>query len=148
MAGLCSCILALALHPEIQRKGRAIADARLDGRLSDFSDFGTMPYVDAIVHESLRWNPVTPLGVPHCARQDDHYDGRVIKKGTMVFANIWALLRDEMSYGKDTNKFIPERWLNPDGTFNAHMDTETAFGFGRRICPGKGKLPYRTGSTR
>jgi cytochrome P450 len=140
MAGTWSCILALALHPEVQQKGRVIIDARLEGRLPDFSDFGTLPYVDAIVNESLRWNPVTPLGVPHCARQDDYYEGHFIKKGTMVFGNIWALLRDEMTYGKDTDKFIPERWLTQDGTFNPDMDTDAAFGFGRRICPGKGDI--------
>jgi cytochrome P450 len=140
MASTWSCILALALHPDIQRKGHAIVDAIFEGRLPDFSDIDTIPYVDAIVNESLRWNPVTPLGVPHCAREDDHYDGHLIKKGTMVFGNIWALLRDENAYGSDTDKFIPERWLTKDGTFNTDMDTETAFGFGRRICPGKGNF--------
>ena len=140
MAGTWSCILALALHPEVQRKGRRIVDARLDGRLPDFSDFGTIPYVDAIVNESLRWNPVAPLGVPHCARQDDYYEGHFIKKGTMVFSNIWALLKDENAYGKNTDRFIPERWLTQDGAFNSDMETEAAFGFGRRICPGKGNV--------
>ena len=39
-------------------------DEVLEGhRLPTFADFGSLPYIDAIVKESLRWNPVVPLGV-------------------------------------------------------------------------------------
>lgn len=48
------------------------------------------------------------------------------------------MLHDErVFYAPD--EFIPERWLNEDGTLNQDMrDSELpAFGFGRRICPGR-----------
>jgi cytochrome P450 len=104
-------------------------------------DWGTIPYVDAIVGEVFRWSPITPLGVPHAAGQDAYYDGHFISKGTMVFGNIWALLRDQNIYGADTDKFIPERFITKDGKIDAEKDRylyDTAFGWGRRICPGKG----------
>jgi hypothetical protein len=141
MAAIWSYVLTIALHPEVQRKGQAVVDAAVEGRLPNFTDFGTMPYVDAIVNEVFRWNPITPLGVPHVARQDDYYEGHLISKGTMVFGNIWLLLRNEQVYGAYTDKFIPERFLTKDGKLNATMDMETAFGWGRRICPGKGPQP-------
>ena len=140
-AAIWSYVLIIALHPEIQRKGQAAVDAALDGRLPTFKDFGKIPYVDAIVGEVFRWSPITPLGVPHVARRDDYYDGHFISKGTMVFGNIWALLRDENIYGVNTDKFIPERFITKDGKIDATMDYnlyDTAFGWGRRICPGKG----------
>src|ERR1700761_9249478 len=142
MAAIWSYVLAISLHPDIQRKGQAAIDAVIPGRLPNMSDFGTIPYIDAIMHESFRWNPITPLGVPHVARQDDYYEGKLIKKGTMVFGNIWSLLRDEEVYGKgyDTNKFIPERFLTKGGTIDTSIDMDSAFGWGRRICPGKGPL--------
>lgn len=108
-------------------------------------DWGTIPYVDAIVGEVFRWSPITPLGVPHVARQDDYYDSHFISKGTMVFGNIWALLRDQNIYGADTDKFIPERFITKDGKIDADKDHhlyDTAFGWGRRICPGKGGFHY------
>ena len=50
-------------NPEVQVKAQAEIDRVLDnGRLPSFSDFGSLPYIDAIVKESLRWNPVVPLG--------------------------------------------------------------------------------------
>ena len=110
--------------------GQAAVDAALEGRLPTFKDFGKIPYVDAIVGEVFRWSPITPLGVPHVSRQDDYYDGHFISKGTMVFGNIWALLRDENIYGVNTDKFIPERFITKDGKIDATMDYnlyDTAF---------------------
>ncbi len=39
----------------------------------------------------------------------------------------------------DPDTFVPERWLNEDGSLRPDMrDAElSAFGFGRRICPGR-----------
>jgi cytochrome P450 len=141
MAAVWSYVLTIALHPCVQRKGQAAVDAAVVGRLPNFSDFGTIPYVDAIVHEVFRWNPITPLGVPHVARQDDYYNGHLIPKGTMVFGNIYALLHDEKVYGDDPDKFIPERFLTKDGSLDDALNREmdTAFGWGRRVCPGKGQ---------
>jgi cytochrome P450 len=44
-----------------------------------------------------------------------------------------AILHDEATYGPDTDKFIPERWLK-DGALDPAMNPDPAFGFGRRIC--------------
>ncbi|KAF8998253.1 cytochrome P450 [Cyathus striatus] len=139
-AAIWSYVLIIALHPEVQKKGQAAVDTVLDGRLPTLKDFGTIPYVDAIVDEVFRFSPITPLGVPHVSREEDIYEGRVILKGTMVFGNIWALLRDEEIYGTDTDNFIPERFITASGNINPQMEYhlyDTAFGWGRRICPGK-----------
>ena len=53
----------MVLYPEVQVKAQRELDRVIGrGRLPNFSDYGTLPYVDAIVKESLRWNPVVPLG--------------------------------------------------------------------------------------
>jgi len=53
----------MVVCPEVQRRGQQAVDKVLLGqRLPDFSDFGSIPYVDAIVKEVLRWRPVVPLG--------------------------------------------------------------------------------------
>jgi len=56
-------LLAMVLNPEVQ----AIAQAEIDrvvgkDRLPDFNDRPALPYVEALLRETLRWNPVVPLG--------------------------------------------------------------------------------------
>ena len=48
------------------------------------------------------------------------------------------MLHDERTF-YEPEEFIPERWLNEDGSLREEMrDAElAAFGFGRRICPGR-----------
>lgn len=49
-----------------------------------------------------------------------------------------AILHDEKTYPQP-NRFWPERFLSEDGTLNADVPDpmQAAFGFGRRICPGR-----------
>jgi cytochrome P450 len=63
MSTLLVFLLAMVLHPEVQAKAQAEID-RVIGkdRLPDFDDRPALPYVDAILRETLRWFPVFPLG--------------------------------------------------------------------------------------
>lgn len=85
-----------------------------------------------------RWKPAVVLAIPHGALQDDHYEGYIIPKGAIVVANICAILQDEAVYGNNTDEFIPERFMRQDGTLNTSMNSDAAFGYGRRQCTGKG----------
>jgi cytochrome P450 len=52
----------MLLHPEVQAKAQAEID-RVVGkdRLPDFDDRPALPYLDAVLRETLRWFPVLPL---------------------------------------------------------------------------------------
>ena len=53
----------MVLNPDVQRKAQRELDQVVGPhRLPDFADQPSLPYVDAIVKETLRWNPVVPLG--------------------------------------------------------------------------------------
>jgi cytochrome P450 len=57
--------LAMALYPEVQKKAQAEIDAVVGpNRLPDFHDRSSLPYINAVVKESLRWNLAAPLGRP------------------------------------------------------------------------------------
>jgi len=131
--------LAMLLYPEVQRKAQEEID-RVVGldRLPDFEDEPSMPYVTAVVREALRWRLVLPAGIPHRLTVDDEYKGYHLPAGSIIIPNTWAILHDEKTF-PDPDSFIPERYLTDDGQLNPAMkDVETgAFGFGRRICPGR-----------
>lgn len=56
----------MLIYPEVQRKAQDEIDALLsngsNARLPEYSDRPSLPYIDAIVKEVLRWSPVAPLG--------------------------------------------------------------------------------------
>lgn len=55
--------LAMTLNPDIQVKARKQLDQVVGtGRLPSFSDQPLLPYIDAIMKETIRWRPVVPLG--------------------------------------------------------------------------------------
>ncbi|KAF8576736.1 cytochrome P450 [Ramaria rubella] len=125
--------LAMVCCPEVQRKAQEELDLVIGPhRLPEFGDRESLPYIELICKEVYRWQPVVPMGVAHAATQDDVYGDYFIPKGTIVVGNIWHILHDEKNYGPDTDKFIPERFLAP-----GVKDANAAFGFGRRICPGR-----------
>lgn len=58
-----SFFLAMVLYPGVQAKAQAELDSVIgSGRLPDYNDRPSLPYINAIVKEVLRWNPVAPLG--------------------------------------------------------------------------------------
>ena len=58
-------------------------------RLPAFSDKQDLPYTRALILEVQRWRPLAPIGVSHCAVEDDVYNGMLIPKGAIVFPNNW-----------------------------------------------------------
>ncbi|RPD69160.1 CyP450 monooxygenase [Lentinus tigrinus ALCF2SS1-7] len=130
--------LAMASNPDVQKKAQEELDAVIGpARLPEFSDQDSLPYINALIKELLRWRSVVPLAIPHRSVEEDEYRGYWIPKGSIVIANVWAYSRDPSVY-PDPEAFMPERFLR-DGKPNPDVrDSATiAFGYGRRICPGR-----------
>jgi len=106
-------------------------------RLPNFDDKEDLPYIQAIVGETLRWRPIAIIGgQPHASIAEDVYNGMYIPKGSTVIANLSAIHSNEKDF-PESDIFRPERFLDKErmarypGQFG-----HSAFGFGRRICPG------------
>ena len=55
--------LAMAMHPDVQHKAQEELDTVIgQDRLPDFNDRDKLPYINAIVKETLRWHSITPIG--------------------------------------------------------------------------------------
>ncbi|KAF8837335.1 cytochrome P450 [Paxillus ammoniavirescens] len=129
--------LAMVQNPHVWKRAQAEIDAVLGtDRLPDFEDRPFLPYVEAVLRETQRWQPVLPLGIPHATTSSDIYKGFYIPKGATIVANVWAMSRDEARYPNAEN-FIPERFLTAEGTLTDDNPSKYMFGFGRRICPGR-----------
>lgn len=138
VSAIATFILGILLNPEAQRKGQAEVDGVLNQeRLPTFDDEESMPYVTAIVKEVLRWKNVTPIAIPHLLEVDDVYRGYRLPAGSVVVPNTWAILHDEVAY-PDPFSFNPDRFMK-DGRLDLAVKDPAiaAFGFGRRICPGR-----------
>jgi hypothetical protein len=128
------CILAMMLFPSVQRKAQAEIDTVIgDGRLPRFEDRERLPYVNALVKETLRWLPVTPLGAAHVTETEIYHSGFRIPNGANLVPSVWWFLHDPQIYSNPAS-FDPERYLEPR---NEPDPATEAFGYGRRICPGR-----------
>lgn len=126
--------LLMALNPQVQAKAQAELDLVVGSdRLPTFADKDQLPYTSALFDELLRLGSVTPQAAPHYLREGDVYNGYVMPKGSIVFANTRSMSRDSRHY-RDPEVFDPSRFLGD----KPEMDPrEYCFGFGRRLCPGR-----------
>ncbi|KAI0698606.1 CyP450 monooxygenase [Cytidiella melzeri] len=128
----------VAMNPEVQRKAKEELDAVVGSeRLPTYEDHDSLPYIQAILRECMRWIPVAPLGIPHRLTTDDYYKGFLIPEGTVVMANVWHILHDPQEY-PEPERFNPDRFIKDNALNPEVRDPSTlAFGFGRRVCPGR-----------
>ncbi|KAK1235347.1 hypothetical protein PQX77_001436 [Marasmius sp. AFHP31] len=81
---LLSFILMMVLYPEVQDRAHAEIDAVTEGsRLPNFSDQPDLPFIGAILAETLRCYPPSPLGLAHASVDDDFYGGYFIPAGEL-----------------------------------------------------------------
>ncbi|XP_074556430.1 cytochrome P450 71A1-like [Curcuma longa] len=95
-----------------------------------------MPYLKAVIKETLRLHPPAPILFPRESTEDGQVLGYHIPKGTRIIVNAWAIGRDPASW-ENAEEFRPERFLNSKNFDFRGLDFEfIPFGSGRRGCPG------------
>ncbi|PUZ41007.1 hypothetical protein GQ55_9G468600 [Panicum hallii var. hallii] len=107
-------------------------------RLVTEGDIPNLPYMEAIVKETMRLHPVTPLLAPRMSREDASMGSYDIPTGTLVFVNVWAIGRDPAVWGHDADEFRPERFVGSSLDVKGQDFELLPFGSGRRMCPGIG----------
>ncbi|KAL5232044.1 hypothetical protein ABZP36_030820 [Zizania latifolia] len=130
----------LIRHPDVLAEAQRELDAVVGkDRLVSESDLPRLPFLAAVIKETFRLHPPTPLSLPREAAADCEVDGYRIPKGTTLLVNVWAIARDPALW-HDPLEYQPTRFL-PGG---AHADVDVKgsdfglipFGAGRRICAG------------
>ncbi|KAK8964040.1 Geraniol 8-hydroxylase [Platanthera guangdongensis] len=131
--------MAELLHqPKLMKKARAeISQVIGFEREVEESDISKLPFLQAVLKETLRLHPPLPLLLPHKTGSDTELNGYTVPENTMVIFNVWAIGRDDRVW-KNPDCFVPERFmgLDEDVDFRGQHFELIPFGSGRRICPG------------
>lgn len=136
-------VAELINHPNVMKKARKEIDSVVGrNRILEESDIATLPYLQAIVKETLRLHPGGPLVVRE-STEDCNIGGYEIPEGTRLFVNVWALGRDPKQW-ENPLEFIPERFLSEEWRQGKYQFLDVRgqhfsllpFGSGRRSCPG------------
>ncbi|XP_048574755.1 cytochrome P450 76M5-like [Triticum urartu] len=128
----------LLRHPAVMSKVRAELQGVVGAKqYPDESDISRLPYLQAVLMESMRLHPPSPLLIPHQAMVEGaEVGGFVVPKGAMVIVNLWAVMRDPATW-THPEEFMPERFVGADMDFRGKDRFEfMPFGAGRRACPG------------
>ncbi|KAL2892352.1 Geraniol 8-hydroxylase [Bienertia sinuspersici] len=99
------------------------------------SDISKLPYLQAIVKETLRLHPPAPFLVPHKATKDVQLCNYFVPKNSTIWVNVWAIGRNS-SVWTNPETFYPERFLENDIDVKGRDFELIPFGSGRRMCPG------------
>ncbi|GKD19157.1 cytochrome P450 Tp4149, partial [Tanacetum coccineum] len=129
-------ISELVRNPRVMKKVQLEVTEIAQGRsMIEEKDLEKMHYLKAVIKETLRLHPPTPLLPPRQSTQDVKLMGYDIPAGTQVMINAWAIARDPASWQEPT-EFKPERFLTNPMNYKGHHFEWVPFGAGRRECPG------------
>ncbi|KAG7557524.1 Cytochrome P450 superfamily [Arabidopsis suecica] len=127
----------LMSNPELIKRAQQELDEVVGkDNIVEESHITKLPYILAIMKETLRLHPTLPLLVPHRPAESTVVGGYTIPKDTKIFVNVWSIQRDPNAWENPT-EFHPERFLdNNSCDFTGANYSYFPFGSGRRICAG------------
>lgn len=131
-------LLLLAMHPEYQERAFAEVDQVFKDAPSDekitHDHVTKLEFVEQILRETLRLNPVAPYVLRWC-REDTPIRDCTIPRDTTVIVNLYTMHRREDIWGPTANEFNPDRF-HPDEVKTRNPHAFAPFSLGPRNCIG------------
>lgn len=129
--------MAELLHnPDIMKRAQEELDKVVGkDKVVEECHISKLPYILAIMKETLRLHTIIPLLVPRRPSQTTVVGGFTIPKDSKVFINAWAIHRNPNVW-ENPLEFDPDRFLDKSYDFNGNDFNYFPFGSGRRICAG------------
>ncbi|GJR28543.1 geraniol 8-hydroxylase-like protein [Tanacetum coccineum] len=88
----------LELATLMQNENRNIEEHEISG----------LPYLQAIIKETIRLHPPVPFFIPHKSLHDVEVQGFIVHKKSQILCNLWAIGQD-LNVWSDAEMFMPER---------------------------------------
>lgn len=123
-------LFLLALHPQVEARLREELHSKLGDASPSLDRAGDVPYLDAVVKESMRVLPPVPMQF-RVSEAASEIAGQDMPKGTRVVLNTYLTNRAPDLY-PDGDAFRPERW----SAISPTAFEFPVFGAGPHICPG------------
>ncbi|KAF5534204.1 cytochrome P450 monooxygenase [Fusarium napiforme] len=128
----------LATSPSSLQKLQAEIDSvDVSGTVTPFAQVRTLPYLDAVLNETMRLHSVLGIGLPREVLPGSngvHLDAFDFPPGTVLSVPIYAIHRSKDIWGQDANDFRPERW---EKLSNRQKTAFMPFGHGPAACVGR-----------
>ncbi|XP_056103404.1 cytochrome P450 2J2-like [Rhinichthys klamathensis goyatoka] len=129
-------LLLMIKYPKVQEKVQDEIDCVIGkSRQPCLVDRASMPYTNAVIHETQRVSNILPLIAPRLTSRDSVLAGYFIPKGTMVICNLCSVLKDSSQW-KKTDQFYPEHFLDDQRNFRKR-EVFYPFSAGKRSCLGE-----------
>ncbi|KAK3012153.1 hypothetical protein RJ639_010452 [Escallonia herrerae] len=126
----------LLLNPSIMANLRQeVSDSVGSKGKIEESEILELPYLQAVVKETMRLHLSVPFLVPHKTETSVKLKGYEVPPNTQILVNAWAIARDTENW-ENPMHFLPERFLKSEADFKGQHFSFLPFGSGRRMCPG------------
>ncbi|CAI7613738.1 unnamed protein product [Penicillium pancosmium] len=147
--GILAIMGAILTHPEAKMKlqgeiDQAYKDLGLDetGSEIDFKDAEKLPYLAAVIKESMRLHPSISYQLPRVVPASGiHIGEHFIEPGSICSISATSMNRSKEIFGPDAEEWRPDRWIPVSEEDQGHISTMngllTTFGMGARSCVGK-----------
>ncbi|PWN47165.1 cytochrome P450 [Violaceomyces palustris] len=135
----CAIVHHLCTHPEAMKKLQTELDQELahSEEVPLFSDVQELPYLNAVLNESLRYHSTSSLGLPRqIPAGGATICGKFFPEGTTVSVPAYTVHRDKEVWGEDAEEYNPDRWLEPDAK-RRFEKAFVPFSIGPRACVGR-----------
>ena len=140
--GLERAMTELLHSPEVMLRAKQELEQTIRiGNPIEESDVAKLPYLQAIIKESLRLHPPAPLLLPRKAQTDVEISGYKILRDARDLINEWTIGRNPNIWD-NANLFLSKRILGSKIDVKGRDFQLKPFGNGWRICPGS-PLPIK-----
>ncbi|KAH8669187.1 cytochrome P450 [Xylariales sp. PMI_506] len=115
----------------------AVPSPLLKDFVPEFSQLESLPYLDAVIHETLRLRPTISFGLPRVVPPGPGVtlSGKYFRPGTVLSISTYTIHRNKEIFGEDALDFNPDRWLTKQRN---NMDKHfMSFSYGPRSCIGR-----------
>ncbi|OJJ46594.1 hypothetical protein ASPZODRAFT_16346 [Penicilliopsis zonata CBS 506.65] len=127
-------------HSHVQTKLKEeLREHYRSDQAGDLRSLDRLPYLDAVIKETLRLTPPIPMSLPRYApggkgKSNVVIDGYAIPAGTIVSSQAYSVHRLNQDVFPESDRFTPDRWLGDALDQNRLF---FAFGQGSRGCTGR-----------
>ncbi|KAJ7539040.1 hypothetical protein O6H91_11G074600 [Diphasiastrum complanatum] len=128
----------IIIQPQIQAEIVKEIERVVGKRAVTEEDIHKLPYLEAVVMETLRRHPPGYYTLPHAVTEPCKLRGYDIPLNARVLVSVSSISNDPRIWA-NPSEFRPDRFLNLDLDITGSKKiTMIPFGAGRRICPGLG----------